>query len=103
MVNAKSNELVPFLKLTPEELKNITFYKGAGCSACNGTGYKGRAGLYEVLPMTTGIQEMVMDKKPPYLIKQAAIEDGMVSLHMAGIEKLREGVTTADEVLGATS
>ena len=103
MVNAKSNELVPFLKLTPEELKNITFYKGAGCSACNGTGYKGRAGLYEVMPMTTRIQEMVMDKKPPYLIKQAAVEDGMVSLRMAGIEKLREGVTTADEVLGATS
>jgi len=102
-VDAKGNELVQFLKLTPEELQNITFYRGVGCAACNGTGYKGRAGLYEVLPMTTGIQEMVMDRKPPPQIKKAAVGEGMISLRMAGIEKLKEGVTTIEEILGATS
>jgi type IV pilus assembly protein PilB len=101
-VDQKNNEVVQFLKLTPEELKNITFYKGVGCSTCNGTGYKGRAGLYEVLPMSVNIQEMVMDKKPPYLIKKAAIEEGMMSLRMAGLEKLRDGLTTVEEILGAT-
>jgi type IV pilus assembly protein PilB len=99
----KENDLVQFLKLSQEELKGIKFQKGKGCQICNGTGYKGRAGLYEVLPMTVDIQEMVMDKKPPYLIKKAAIEAGMMILRMAGIEKLREGVTTVEEVLGATS
>ncbi|MCL2218420.1 MAG: type IV-A pilus assembly ATPase PilB [Chitinispirillia bacterium] len=99
----RDNEHIQFLKLTPDELKNITFYKGAGCHICSGTGFKGRAGLYEVLPITANIQEMVMDKKPPYLIKKAAIEEGMVSLRMAGLEKLRAGMTTVEEVLGATS
>jgi len=102
-VDPKNNEHVQFLKLPPEELKNITFYKGAGCPICNGTGYKGRAGLYEVLPITTNIQEMVMDKKPPYLIKKTAVEEGMTSLRMAGIEKLKAGLTTVEEVLSATS
>jgi type IV pilus assembly protein PilB len=99
----KNNELISFLKLDPEELENIKFYKGAGCPACNNTGYKGRAGLYEVLPVTPKIQEMVMDKKSPHAIKKAAVEAGMISLRMAGLEKLRAGVTTVEEVLGATS
>jgi len=102
-VDPKGYDAIQFLKLSPEELKNITFYKGAGCTLCNGTGYKGRAGLYEILPITTNIQEMVMDKKPPYMIKKAAIEEGMTSLRMAGMDKLREGLTTVEEVLGATS
>ncbi|MDR2578917.1 MAG: type IV-A pilus assembly ATPase PilB [Chitinispirillales bacterium] len=102
-IDPRSNELIQFLKLSPDELKGIAFYKGKGCQFCNGTGYKGRAGLYEILPMTANIQEMVIDKKPPYLIKNAAIEGGMTSLRMAGIEKLREGVTTVEEILGATS
>jgi type IV pilus assembly protein PilB len=99
----KNSELVQFLKLTPNELKNIAFYKSVGCSSCNGTGYRGRTGLYEVLPMTANIQEMVMDKKSPHIIKKAAMEEGMISLRMAGVEKLKEGVTTIEEVLGAAS
>jgi type IV pilus assembly protein PilB len=102
-IDPKTNDNIQFLKLPPEELKNITFYKGAGCSVCNGTGYKGRAGLYEVMPITTNIQEMVLDKKPPYLIKKAAVEEGMTSLRMAGIEKLKTGATSVEEVLSATS
>jgi type IV pilus assembly protein PilB len=101
--DVKSGDLAQLLKLTPHELKNIAFYKGSGCPSCNGTGYRGRAGLYEVLPMTANIQDMVTDKKPPRLIKKAAMEEGMISLRMAGVEKLKEGVTTVEEVLGATS
>jgi len=102
-VDPKNNELISFLKLDPSELENIKLYRGAGCPSCNNTGYRGRAGLYEVLPVTPKIQEMVMDKKSPYAIKEAAIESGMISLRMAGLEKLRAEVTTVEEVLGATS
>ncbi len=102
-IDPSKNELLQFLKLSPEELKTLTLYKGKGCPTCNGTGYKGRAGLYEVLPITTTIQEMVMDKKPPHLIKKAAMDEGMLSLRMAGLDKLRKGLTTVEEVLGATS
>ncbi|MDR0306993.1 MAG: type IV-A pilus assembly ATPase PilB [Chitinispirillales bacterium] len=102
-LNHEKNELLQFLNLTTEELNDMTFYKGAGCQQCNGTGYKGRAGLYEVLPVTANIQEMIMEKKAPPLIKKAAVEEGMTTLRMAGIEKLKNGLTTVEEVLGATA
>ncbi|MFP4163341.1 MAG: type IV-A pilus assembly ATPase PilB [Chitinispirillaceae bacterium] len=102
-IDPKKNDLVQFLKLPPEELKDLRLFKGSGCSICNGTGYKGRAGLYEVLPINTGIQEMVMDKKPPYLIKNAAMDDGMLSLRQVGMRKLKQGLTTVEEILGATA
>jgi type IV pilus assembly protein PilB len=102
-IEPQKNERASFLKLTAQELGNMTFYKGAGCQQCNGTGYKGRAGLYEVMPVTANIQEMVIEKKTPHHIKNAAMEEGMTSLRMAGLQKLKEGLTTIEEVLGATS
>ncbi len=102
-IDTNSNELLPFLNLTPEEKADLKLYKGEGCSLCNKTGYHGRSGLYEILPITLGIQEMIISKAPPYMIRNQAISDGMLSLRNVALEKLRAGLTTIEEVLGATT
>ncbi len=102
-IDANSHELLPFLNLTPEEKADLKLYKGEGCPLCNKTGYHGRAGLYEILPINLGIQEMIISKAPPYMIRNQAISDGMLSLRHIALEKLKAGLTTVEEVLGATS
>ncbi|MDG5814479.1 type IV-A pilus assembly ATPase PilB [Chitinispirillales bacterium ANBcel5] len=102
-ISVEDNEFVPFLKLPLEEVKNLKLFKGQGCQLCNNTGYKGRCGLYEVLPITLDIQELVMDKAPPHIIKKKALEDGMLSLRMCGLEKMKKGLTTIEEIIGATA
>ena len=82
---------------------NIQLYKGKGCSLCGNTGYRGRAGLYEALPITSAIQELIVSKAPPFTIKTKAVTEGMLTLRDVGIEKLRDGITTVEEVLGATT
>jgi type IV pilus assembly protein PilB len=102
-VDANRHELLPFLNLTPEEKSDLKLYKGEGCPLCNNTGYHGRCGLYEILPINLSIQELIISKAPPYMIKNQAISDGMLSLRHIALEKLRAGLTTVEEVLGATS
>ncbi len=90
------------LNLFPEELENITFYKGSGCSICNNTGYKGRIGVFEVMPVTPEIRAMVLDKAPVDEIREKAIENGMITLRESALRKMLKGVTTAEEVLRVT-
>ena len=87
---------------TPEEAKIGKIYKGKGCTNCNNSGYKGRIGLYEVLQFSDEIREMVLSGSTSIELKRKAIEEGMVSLRMAGLQKIREGVTTLEEVLRET-
>ena len=89
--------------LDPEKVKDWTFYKGKGCSECNGTGYKGRIGIYEVLTISPEIREMILNKAPLDEIKKKAIEQGMITLRQAAILKLKRGLTTVDEVLRVTT
>ena len=79
-----------------------SFRRGSGCEACGGSGYAGRQGLYEVLPMTTAIRRMVLAGDAPEAIKRRAVEEGMVTLREDGLIKVREGIVTLDEVLGET-
>jgi type IV pilus assembly protein PilB len=72
--------------------------KGKGCRTCSGSGYKGRVALYEVMPMTDGLKEGVLQGLSTMELKREAIRLGMQSLRMAGISKLMEGITTVDEV-----
>lgn len=88
--------------LTPKQASEITCYQGAGCSSCSDTGYKGRVGLYEIMPIDEHIRELVLEGASAAEIKQIAIENGMQSLRMAGLNKLMEGMTTVDEVLRVT-
>lgn len=96
------------VKLSPEVLeesgldyeahKNHTFYEGQGCIDCNGTGYRGRTAIAELLDMSDRIREMIIDKRPAADIKKAAKEEGMIFLREAAIEKLLEGETTIKEI-----
>jgi type IV pilus assembly protein PilB len=79
-----------------------TIYKGVGCSTCNGSGYKGRVALYEVMRFDDSLKEMVLQGGSAAELKAAAIRGGMCTLRMSGIKKILEGVTTTDEVVRVT-
>jgi len=83
---------------TPEEAKVVKVYKGKGCSNCNGTGYKGRAGLYEVMEVDDEIRELILIGASAVELKKKAIERGMITLRRSGLVKVKEGVTTLEEV-----
>jgi type IV pilus assembly protein PilB len=84
--------------LTDEQLAKAQLWKGAGCKTCNHTGYKGRVALYEVMRFNEGLKEMVLQGASTAELKAAAIRQGMLTLRMAGIEKVLAGVTTTEEV-----
>jgi type IV pilus assembly protein PilB len=86
----------------PEEAGQFKLYKGRGCGVCNGTGYRGRIGLYEVLEISEGIRDLIMVGATAVEIKRKALEEGMLTLRMSGLEKIRVGVTTIEEVLRET-
>jgi len=80
-----------------------TVRRGAGCRTCNGTGYKGRVALYEVMPFTERLKEMVLQGCSTAELKVEMIRQGVKTLRMAGVTKVLEGVTTIDEVLRVTA
>ena len=84
-------------------LRRLTFYKGTGCDTCAGTGYKGRAGLYEVMAMTPTLRRMVLTGASTVELRDQAVADGMLTLRMDGMKKLERGVTTLEEVVKETS
>ncbi len=85
-----------------EEAKTVSVYKGKGCEYCNNTGYKGRIAIYEVLPISDKIREMILHEASVNEIKKQAIKEGMSTLRMSGLKKIKEGVTTIEEVMNAT-
>ncbi len=87
---------------SPDEVKSLKIKRGRGCERCNNGGYKGRVGLYEVLAFTDEIRDMILSGASSIELKRKAIEEGMVSLRFAGLQKIREGVTTLEEVLRET-
>ncbi|KPK86537.1 MAG: type II secretion system protein GspE [Deltaproteobacteria bacterium SM23_61] len=97
-----SPQMLMNLGVSPEELPGFTCYKGAGCPRCNNTGYKGRVALYEVLPVREEIRELILQGASAGEIKKGAISLGMKTLRQAALQKLKEGVTTVDEVLKVT-
>jgi type IV pilus assembly protein PilB len=86
----------------PEAANTFPIWKGRGCGVCNGTGYKGRIGLYEVMEISEGIRDLVMVGATAVEIKRKALEEGMLTLRMSGLEKIRAGTTSIEEVLRET-
>ena len=84
--------------LTEEEVKAYQPKKGAGCSNCSDTGYKGRVAIYEVMVMTDSLKEFVLNGASGAEIKREAIRGGMVTLRRSALNKMLEGVTTVSEV-----
>lgn len=86
-----------FKSENPEEL--VTLYRGEGCEACRGTGYKGRIGIHELMEINDEIAELIVHRAPLADIREAAKANGMHELREDGLEKVLQGVTTPDEVM----
>jgi type IV pilus assembly protein PilB len=87
---------------TTEEAKTFKPKKGKGCGTCNNTGYKGRAGLYEVMEIDDEIRELILVGASAVELKKKAIERGMITLRRSGLIKVMAGVTTLEEVARET-
>jgi type IV pilus assembly protein PilB len=86
-----------------DEIRAIPFMKGKGCETCGGTGYKGRAGIYEVMAMSPEIRRMILRGASATELREMAVEEGMLTLRMDGIVKIKKGVTTLEEVVKETA
>jgi type IV pilus assembly protein PilB len=84
--------------LAPSLQQTQIFYEGVGCIECNGTGYKGRLAICELLDLSDHIRELILDKRPTSEIKKAAREEGMRFLRESAVERVLEGVTTLREI-----
>jgi type IV pilus assembly protein PilB len=85
-----------------EDAKAVVPRKGRGCDRCNNTGFKGRVGLYEVMEITEELRELVLVGASSLELRRKAMEEGMISLRGSGLRKVKEGVTTIDEVVRET-
>ena len=84
--------------LDPRDFRGKTFYEGAGCLECNGTGFHGRAAISELLDLSDRIRTMILDRRPASEIKKAAKEEGMLFLRESALSKVMEGTTTLREI-----
>ena len=91
------------LGTTAKDWEGITFFKGKGCASCGDSGYKGRAGLYEVMALSAELRRMILKGASTAELQEQAVADGMLTLRMDGIVKIRKGVTTLEEVVKETA
>jgi type IV pilus assembly protein PilB len=87
---------------TPEEAQKVVPQKGSGCERCNGSGYKGRVGLYEVMEITDELRELILVGASALELRRKAVDEGMITLRRSGLQKVMEGVTTIEEVARET-
>ena len=85
-----------------EEAEQINLFRGRGCERCSNTGYKGRIGLYEVMQVNDNIRDLILAGASSTELRHQALEDGMISLRGSGLQKIRDGVTTIEEVVRET-
>jgi type IV pilus assembly protein PilB len=90
------------LNLSPHDLGDKVFYYGRGCSNCNDTGYRGRKGIFELLTVNDAIRAMINERAPTVVLRQKAVELGMVTLREDGLRSIFEGATTIEEVVKYT-
>jgi len=88
--------------LSESDLGGATLYQGKGCGECNRTGYRGRIGLFEVMPIDPRIRQMIVSRVPDMDIEDYAVSQGMLTLRQDALQKMGQGVTTLDEVLRVT-
>jgi len=88
--------------VAPDQIGTFHVMKGKGCDACNDTGYRGRVGLFEVMEISEGIRDLIKSAAGAEDVRRKAVEEGMITLRMSGLEKIKSGVTTVDEVLRET-
>ena len=90
------------LSLSPHDIGDKVFYYGRGCANCNDTGYKGRKGIFELLSVTDPIRSLINERAPSIVLRQKAVELGMVTLREDGLRGIFDGATTIEEVVKYT-
>ncbi|MBZ5559733.1 MAG: type IV-A pilus assembly ATPase PilB [Acidobacteriia bacterium] len=85
-----------------EDANSVTPFKGAGCDTCNTTGYKGRVGLYEVMEVSEELRELILVGASGLELRRKAVDEGMLTLRASGLRKVKDGVTTVEEVVRET-
>ncbi len=103
----KEEEKIPIpaligLNFSEEEAKAIRCHKGKGCTACNGSGYRGRIALYEVMSLKDELKEMILEGASADELKKTAVRLGMRTMRMSGLAKVKSGITSVEEVLRVT-
>jgi general secretion pathway protein E len=96
-------DLLARLGLTAAQAKDITFYQAKGCDECNGSGYRGRRPIFEIMEMTEGIARLSMERSDIGRMRAQALHDGMTQLITDGIRRIEQGVTTIEEVLSVAA
>jgi type IV pilus assembly protein PilB len=91
------------MNLTRDDVGGRKFSYGKGCEVCNNTGYKGRVGIYEFMEISRGVREQVNKRQPTSVVRDKALEEGMVGMRQNGIRAIMDGVTTVEEVVKYTS
>lgn len=98
-IHKPSAELLSRLGVTPNEVKDISFFEAKGCDECSHSGYKGRLAIFEVMETTDGVTKLTMERADTGRIRTQAIKDGMTTLVQDGLRKIKMGLTTIEEVL----
>jgi type IV pilus assembly protein PilB len=98
-----TDEVLDELQMERKLLTGATIVEGTGCVDCNNTGYRGRAGVYEVMAITPTLRDLILQRASAIEIKRTAIGGGMLTLRRDAIMKLRRGVTSVEEVLKETA
>jgi type IV pilus assembly protein PilB len=90
------------LGLLPEDVGDKVFYYGKGCSKCNGTGYRGRVGIFEIMVFNDEIRDLIMNQGSTGVLREAAVRNGMRLLRENGLASIYDGITTIDEIAKET-
>ncbi len=96
-------DVLSTLGITQQEATQMTFYKAVGCSKCMGSGYSGRLPIFEIMVMSPSLAHLVIERKDAYVIQQQAVKDGMRTLLQDGVSKIKDGITTVEEVLSVAA
>jgi type II secretory ATPase GspE/PulE/Tfp pilus assembly ATPase PilB-like protein len=86
----------------PAVADSVTTMHGRGCDRCAGTGYRGRVGVFEVMELSDSLREQVIANAPVTALRRTAMAEGMIPLRQSGLEKVRQGLTTVEEVVRET-
>jgi type IV pilus assembly protein PilB len=96
-------EVLKSLSMDLDAIRHYTFKRGKGCDACGGLGYKGRAGLYEVMALTPAVRKSILRGDSSAELRDIAVAEGMLTLRMDGLKKIERGITTLEEVVKETA
>jgi len=99
---SKTPALQRLLRIDDQAFEKLMPMKGRGCDTCSGSGFKGRQGVYEIMPITSALKQHIIDRSSVEEIRQTAISEGVLTLRSAAIKLLEDGITTAQEVIRST-